>query len=244
MKRLHNYSQHFLKNPRFVHELIGHTSIKPTDVVYDIGAGSGVISSALARRCKKVVAIEIEPQTAEILRKNMAAFDNVEVKVADFLALKLPETPYKIFANIPFHLTTPIVRKITEDTNPPVAAYLIVQKQFANKLLPAHNGFSSQLGMILGVSFSFRIRKRLKRSDFWPHPNVDTVLLEIKRRDQPLVNSNDLISYREFIHKSFTNPAAFAGLPLAAIGKNTGVKPSSLTLDEWVSLFNASYNYS
>ena len=71
MKRRHDYSQNFLRDPRFVRELIGHTDIKRSDVVYDIGAGSGVISSALAGRCKHVIAIELESKTADILQKNL-----------------------------------------------------------------------------------------------------------------------------------------------------------------------------
>lgn len=239
MKRLHSHSQHFLRNPRFVQELVGHTSIKKSDVVYDIGAGSGVISSVLARRAKQVVAIEIDSQTADILRKNMARVENVTILQTDFLDIRLPSEPYKIFANIPFHLSSAIVRKITEDANPPDAAYLIVQKQFANKLLPDHSGFSSQLGMLLGPRFAIKIRKRLKRSDFWPHPNVDTVLLEIIHRDEPLINSDQLDMYEKFIVKHFTTPEAFSKLPLAFIDKSPGVKPSSLTLSEWLVLFHA-----
>jgi 16S rRNA A1518/A1519 N6-dimethyltransferase RsmA/KsgA/DIM1 with predicted DNA glycosylase/AP lyase activity len=113
MKRLDSHSQHFLRNPRFVAELVGHTSIKKSDTVYDIGAGSGVISSVLAERCQKVVAIEIEPRTAEKLRANMAGLPNVSVYEGDFLTMPLPDSPYKIFANIPFHLSSPILHKIT-----------------------------------------------------------------------------------------------------------------------------------
>lgn len=240
MKRLHTHSQNFLRNPRFVHELIGHTSIKKSDVVYDIGAGSGVISSALSSRCKQVIAIEAEPKTATTLKKNMAEHDNVLVLEHDFLLMKLPTTPYKIFANIPFHISSAIVRKITEDVNPPLAAYLIVQKQFANKLLPDHKGFSNQLGMLLGPRFAIRVRKRLQRTDFWPHPNVDTVFLEIKLRDQPLLHPSHMASYQKFIVSHFTIPAAFSRLPLALVSRELGVKPSSLTLDQWLVLFQAS----
>ena len=240
MKRLHNYSQHFLRSPRLAKELIGHTSIKRTDTVYDIGAGSGVITSVLAKRCNKVIAIEIEPTTVKTLKKNMAAYDNVEVREMDFLAMNLPTTPYKIFANIPFHLSSAIVHKITEDNNPPSSTYLIVQKQFANKLLPDHSGFSSQLGMVLGTNFAIRIRKRLKRTDFWPHPNVDTVLLEINHREEPLISTERQAVYEEFIRKHFTSPEAFSKLPLHLINRELGVKPSSLILTEWLVLFEAS----
>lgn len=239
MKRLHTYSQNFLRSPMLVKELIGHTSIKRTDTVYDVGAGSGVISAVLASRCKEVIAIEFEPNTAALLRKNMARYENVTVKEDDFLTLHLPNTPYKIFANIPFHLSSAIVRKITEDMHPPEAAYIIAQKQFANKLLPDHTGFSSQLGMILGIRFAIKIRKRLKRTDFWPHPNVDTVLLEVKLRDEPLINPSDMAAYQAFIEKNFTVPTAFSKLPLGVIGKAPGIKPSSLTLSEWLTLFKA-----
>lgn len=238
MKRLPQYSQHFLRSPRFAKELIGHTSIKRADTVYDIGAGSGVIASALAGRCQKVVAIEFEPRTAATLLKNMEKYPNVQVVQDDFLSIPLPETPYKVFANIPFHLSSPIVRKLTEATNPPDAAYLIVQKQFANKLLPGHKGFSSQLGMSLGSQFAIRIRKRLKRTDFWPFPNVDTVLLEIKRRDVPLISPGELPAYRRFITDNFSSPAAFSKLPLSRLGIPPGTKPSSLTLDDWIVLFS------
>ena len=241
MKRLHTHSQHFLRNPQYVKELIGHTTIKRTDIVYDIGAGTGIISSVLASRCKEVIAMEIDPRTAATLRQNTASYQNITVMEGDFLAMDLPATPYKIFANIPFHLSSAILRKITEDFNSPLASYLIVQKQFANKLLPDHGGFSSQLGMLLGIRFSIRIRKRLKRTDFWPFPNVDTVLIEITLRDQPLISRELQPAYCKFIETHFTVPELFAKLPLSQIGKTRVVKPSSLTLSEWLTLFHLTH---
>jgi len=158
MKRLANYSQYFLRDPNLIKELIGHTSINKKDTVYDIGAGSGVISSVLASRCKDVVAVEFEPRMAQKLRENMAKYPNVSVVEGDFLTMPLPQTPYKIFANIPFHLSSPILHRITEADNPPTATYLIVQKQFANKLLPESDRFTGQLGMVIGPEFAVRVR--------------------------------------------------------------------------------------
>lgn len=241
MKRLHTHGQHFLRNPRFVAELIGHTSIKKSDIVYDIGAGSGVITSVLAKKCKEVIAVEYDKQTAEILKKNVAGYENVTIIVDDFLKLPMPQSPYKIFANIPFHLSSSILQKITSDNNPPEATYVIVQKQFANKLLPDHKGFSSQLGMILGVRYSFRVRKRLKRTDFWPFPNVDTVLLEIIPRSEPLIESEKTQIYKTFIHENFVTPNKFRKLPLEILSRETIPKPSELTLNDWVSLFRATH---
>ena len=72
--RKYQLSQHFLRNPKLAGDLIGHSNIKKRDIVIDIGAGSGVISFALARRCKGVIAVEPDSETATKLRKNLKQF--------------------------------------------------------------------------------------------------------------------------------------------------------------------------
>lgn len=243
MKRLAHYSQYFLRNPSLIKELLGHTSINRHDTVYDIGAGSGVLSSVLAGRCRSVVAIEFEPRMAIKLRANMAKYPNVTVYEGDFLTMLIPDIPYKIFANIPFHLSSQIVRNITESENPPVAAYVIVQKQFASKLLPDSERFTGQLGMLIGPAFAVRIRRALRRTDFWPHPNVDTVFLEIIRRDEALIPKENMPAYRQFITDCFSDPKVFAKMPIKSVGLSPDVKPSQMKLAQWIELFAAQQTY-
>ena len=240
MKRLAHYSQYFLRSPQLIKELVGHTSINRRDVVYDIGAGSGTISSVLSGRCQAVVAVEVEPRAADKLRENMQDYRNVTVYQGDFLTMPLPKTPYKIFANIPFHLSSPIVHRITEAANPPDATYLIVQKQFAHKLLPDSERFTGQLGMLIGPNFAVRIRRPLLKTDFYPHPNVDTVLIELIRRPQPLIESDQMTAYRQFIIDCFSTPKIFAKTHRAAIGLSPDTKPSQMRLTQWVKLFEIS----
>lgn len=239
MKRLAHYSQHFLRSPRLVKELIGHSSITTRDTVYDLGAGSGVISAVLATRAAAVIAIEYEPRTAATLRANMARFSNVTVIEGDALTTPLPATPYKVFANIPFHLSSPLVRRLTEAPHPPQAMYLIVQKQFAQKLVPSPRHFTAQLGILIGVRFEARIRRHLERTDFWPHPNVDTVLLELTLRPEPLVSSRQLPAFQRFVVDCFSTPKRFAATPRVEVGIALERKPSELTLEQWVNLFAA-----
>ncbi len=181
--RKYQLSQHFLKSPKLAGFLIGHSNIKKRDIVIDIGAGSGVITTALAKRCKKVIAVEPDYDTAERLRKNIAGLENVQLIEQDFLTLALPDEPYKIFANPPFHLSSAILHKLDEAPNPPEAIYLILQKQFALKLLNNDRHYTSQLGKQLFVHYAPRIRLPLKPQYFTPPPAVPTVLLELKRRD-------------------------------------------------------------
>lgn len=244
MKRLANYSQYFLRSPQLIKELVGHSSVSRHDVVYDIGAGSGAISSVLAERAKSVVAVEFEPRMASKLRSNMEQYSNVTVYQGDFLSMPLPETAYKVFANIPFHLSSPIVRRLTQAEYPPEAIYLVVQKQFANKLLPSSDRFTGQLGMMVGPEFAVRIRRRLLRTDFFPHPNVDTVLLEMLHRPEPLIERTRMDEYRQFVEDCFSTPRIFAKAPRSAIGLPVDIKPSQMKLVQWVALFQATIDRS
>lgn len=183
MSRDHLLSQHFLRSPKLALILIGHSNLKKRDTVVEIGAGSGVITSALSRRVSHVIAIEPDHKTAAKLRANLKKYNNTNVEVIerDFLTCELPSTPYKVFANPPFHLSSAILHKLIEADNPPEAIYLILQKQFALKLLNNDRHYTSQLGQKLTRDYQTKIRLPLKPTDFTPPPAVPTVLFEAKR---------------------------------------------------------------
>ncbi len=244
MKRLHTYSQHFLRSPSLVKALIGHSKLKKHDLVLDIGAGSGVISSALATRVARVIAIEPEPATAKKLRQNMRRYDNVTIVEADFMTMKLPTEPYNIFANIPFHLSSPIIHRLIDTPTPPQKTYLIVQKQFARKLIAEDaRFFTGQLGMLLGARYTVKIRKPLQKTDFWPHPAVDTVFIEILLREDPLVPLARMNAYETFTKECFSDPHTLQKMPLTRAGLNLDAKPSQLSLQQWIALFHAQTRY-
>lgn len=181
--RDHRLSQHFLRGPKLALMLIGHSNIKKRDTVLDIGAGSGVITYALSKRCKKVIAIEPDPVAAAKLRQNLTRYDikNVEIVEQDFLDYELPHEPYKVFSNPPFHLSSKIVHKLLEAKNQPDSFYLILQKQFALKLLNTDRHYTSQLGNALIHEYQTKIRYPLRPTDFTPPPAVPTVLFEAKK---------------------------------------------------------------
>lgn len=237
MARLYTYDQHFLRSPRIVAELVGHSNIRKSDLVYDLGAGSGVITSVLAERCKHVVAVESEPRALAKLRMNTKQYSNIKILNDDILRVTAPYEPYKIFANIPFSLSAKVVRKFTEDYHAPKAIYLIVQKQFAQKLVPSDQHFTSQLGAQIGARYIARIRKPLRRTDFTPPPNVDTVLLELKLRDEPLVTTDQLPAYRDYVARCYAEQKFFVTQPRAEADISPERKPSELTLERWTKLF-------
>lgn len=238
MKRLASYSQNFLRSPQLVESLISRSSLTADDTVYDIGAGSGVITSALAKRVNKVIAIEYDKRIIETLTSNVSSFSNVTVKEGNILTFKFPKTPYKIFSNIPFHLSSPIIQQFINSPTSPEAAYLIVQRQFGRKLVATDTShFTGQLGMIVGAEYRVKIIKNLRRTDFWPHPAVDTVCIELTKRSKPLVPAARLKAYEKFTVDCFSDPKNLAKMPLHVIGQLPGASPSRLSIDQWVILF-------
>jgi 16S rRNA A1518/A1519 N6-dimethyltransferase RsmA/KsgA/DIM1 with predicted DNA glycosylase/AP lyase activity len=186
--------QHFLKSPKFALMLIGHSNIRKNDTVVEIGAGSGVITTALSKRCKKVIAIEPDHETAMKLHENIKRFgaNNVVIVEKNFQDVNFPSEPYKIFCNPPFRFSSELFYKIlgikNEDgtlveygvKNLPKSIYLILQKNYALKLIVTDRHYTSQLGRLLQKHYATKIRLPLKKTDFTPPPAVDTVLFEAK----------------------------------------------------------------
>ena len=244
MKRLATQSQNFLRSPKLVESLVKRSNLTPEDTVYDLGAGSGIISSVLSKRVKRVVAVEYDQRLIKTLQHNLEMHANVTIRNENILTVPLPHFPYKIFANIPFHLSSQIVQRFINSPTSPEAAYLIVQRQFGRKLIATDTThFTSQLGMIIGAEYTAKIIKRLNRTDFWPHPAVDTVCLELIKRREPLIPKTSLRAYRQFTTDCFNDPKILAKMPLAIIGQTPGVSPSRLSLDQWVLLFTHQHRY-
>lgn len=236
-------SQHFLKSPYIAEQLLKKVPLSKSDVVYDIGAGSGVITSVLSYKVAKVVAVEPDSRVAATLKKNSTQYGPAELQIVEKFveAVAFPETPYKIVANIPFHISAEIVKRFFNSKSAPTAAYLIVQRQFGQKLVSSESGrFTSQLGMMLGAEYAIKILGSLKKTDYTPPPAVDTVFIEIKKRKYSLVEPALLDAYRLFTEKCFADQKFLSRQPLHVIGATPGLSPSRLSLSQWLILFHAS----
>lgn len=241
MKRLADKSQNFIRSPAVINKLLPLTSLHKNDLVFDIGAGSGVITSTIAPKVKRVVSVEIDSRLIKTLVQNTSRFPNVTVIEADYLELKAPSEPFKVFANIPFHISSKIIKRWVLEPGSPEAAYLIVQKQFGQKLVANDTShFTSQLGMCIGARYDVRIIKKLQRSDFMPMPAVDVVCISLERRPVALVTTSEMADFVKFTEDCFSSRQNLAKTPLHIINATPGVSPSSFTIYQWVKLFEAS----
>lgn len=190
-------SQNFITSSSLVQKLINLSSITSQDTVYDIGAGKGIISSELAKVAKKVVAVEFDYALSQELKQKFSDSLVVNVINEDFLKLPLPKEEYKVFANIPFSLTSQIINKLVFCPNPPRQACLVVQKEAANKYMGVGEGYLT--AALLKPFFDLSIVYTFKKSDFDPIPSVDIVLLKINKKDLQSVSKEDSTSYRDFV---------------------------------------------
>ncbi|HSX30735.1 MAG TPA: rRNA adenine dimethyltransferase family protein [Candidatus Saccharimonadales bacterium] len=238
-------TQNFLRDPKLVKKLVAKAGLTAEDVVYDIGAGTGIITEVLSDVCREVVAVEADTKLAADLHIRLGYRPNVTVHSADFFDMPLPEGPYKVFANIPFNRSADMVRRLCEAPNPPAAAYLIVQKEFAGKLTLGEK--NSQMAVLLAPQFEVSVAAKLRREDFRPRPAVDTVLLGIVRRPEPLVTPDLLSLFNDFVVYTFNafQPSVAATLASVLDAKpiTADLKPSQLSLEQWINLFNAALKH-
>lgn len=243
------HSQNFLRSRGLVERLLDRSSIGPADLVLEIGPGPGIITGALARRCGRVLAVERDPALAARLRGRLADYPHVSVRTADFLDVPLPPTPYKVFANIPFALTADIVRRLAETRRAPEDAYLVVQREAARRFLGTPDG--TLVAALLAPRFALSIDYCFARRDFDPAPQVEAVLLRMRKRGPPLVEPQRRQEYRDFVCFAFTawRPTLFATLaPAFGTGAcrriwlrhalDPALTPRGLAPAQWLGLFD------
>jgi len=245
------HSQNFLTSSHLVDQLLDRSTIGAGDPVLDIGAGRGLITDRLAKRGAQVLAIEQDAELASALRERFAEASNVRVHEADFLTFHLPTTsPYKVFANIPFAITAQIVAKLTAAHHPPLDSYLCMQREAAERFMGEPHG--TLRAALLHPWFEPILVHCFRRTDFTPRPQVDVVMLRLRKRGPPLVLQRDAGLYRDFVTYCFTARCPSLRTTLAtlfdrrkahSIAKEVHIQahdtPTMLRVEMWLALFEA-----
>lgn len=242
------YSQNLIRSPLIVKRLLDKSRISYSDNVIEIGAGKGIITKELAKRCKSVIAYEIDPILFKELCCNLNPHSNVKLLNEDFLKTTMPKNEYKVFSNIPFNFTSRIMRRLLTAENTPSITYLIVQREVAEKYagLPRE----TQVSLLIKPLFKIVILDKLHREDFAPKPRVKSALLEIEKWANPLIQQNLCQDYCDFIVYATTQwkptiseslKKVFTKKQLIKLSENIGfslsANPLDVSFEHWLALF-------
>jgi 23S rRNA (adenine-N6)-dimethyltransferase len=192
------FSQNFLSDPAALRRFVDAAEVRPDSLVYEVGAGRGRLTAALAEAGGQVVAYEVDPRMAAAI----PAQPGVTVRVEDFLRAAAPDEPFSVAGNIPYALTSAVVdwclraRSLRDAT-------LLTQLEYARKRTGDY-GRWSRLTISTWPVVEWRLAGRIDRRSFRPVPRVDGGILRLVRRDAPLVHLSDLDWYRDFVDWGFT----------------------------------------
>jgi 23S rRNA (adenine-N6)-dimethyltransferase len=209
--------------------------VGPRDLVLDLGAGTGRLTSPLAGVARKVVAVELDPLLADRLRRR--GWSNVEVIEGDAVEMALPREPFRVVANVPFGRTNDLLHLLFDDPHAPlVRADLVVEWGVGVKrALPWP---SSVNGVVWSAAYEILVTRRLPPSAFDPPPAVAAAVLVFRRRHEPLVPLELSREYGSFVARGFRRGLR-AVAPPAAVKTVAARDATARELDafQWAALF-------
>lgn len=250
-----SFGQNFLVDRSVLARIVKAADIDANDEILEVGAGTGVLTRELAKRARRVVAVELERDMLELLAKITGRYPNVELMARDLLFLDPQEVfgqaSYKLVANLPYYITAATFRHFLESANPPSLLVVMVQWEVAQRITAEPGDLS-----VLGISVQFygrpRIIARVPAQAFYPAPKVDSAILRVDVNPQAPLAAGERESFfrvvqagfserRKQLHNSLThglhykNELVRSWLAEAAIDASR--RAETLSIDEWLRLW-------
>ena len=246
--------QNFLHDPGALQKIVAAAELAPDETVLEVGAGTGTLTRVLARKAAHVVAVETDGRLLPLLRAGLPDTPQLRILHADILELDLVDLlaprPWVSVANLPYYITSAILRHLLECAHKPRRLVLTVQNEVGERLVARPGAMS-----LLAVSVQFygqpRIVGRLKPAAFWPRPDVDSAVVRIDLQGRPKLAVPDEAGFFRVVRAGFSqrrkqlrnalgsglglSSAAAAGL-LSAADVDPQRRAQTLTLEEWAAL--------
>ena len=246
--------QHWLADQAALEAMLDAADIDEHDVVLEIGPGPGALTELLVERAGQVVAVEFDRELARQLPRRVSA-PNLTVHQIDILQFDLTQLPpdYTVCANIPYYLTSKLLRTLSESTNPPSVVALLVQKEVAERIA-ASPGDMSLLSVSVQWYFRAELREVVPAASFIPAPKVDSQIIKLTRRVKPLFADVDIKVFfqlvkagysarRKTLHNSLSGGLRLSKDEVSDLLEHAGLskiaRPQELSLEDWHALYQA-----
>lgn len=247
--------QHWLTDKGILQSIVEAGDVNHDDVVIEIGPGTGTLTEKLLHTGAEVWAVEFDETLISPLQQKFLQYDQTKFRVehADIRTydFRKPKSGYKIIANIPYYLTSHLIRNISERENPPERAVLLIQKEVAQRVA-AEPGDMSLLSVSSQYYWQVSLGQEVPAKFFTPPPKVDSRIVILQRRRMPLFGSIDEKKYFRIVKAGFSNRrktllnSLSGGLHLSkdetrALLNKAAIKesarPQELSLDQWYQLY-------
>ena len=255
-KTTHSLGQNFLLSESLIALLLDDAEVGPEDNVLEIGPGAGVMTALLARRAKRVLAVEVDKDLEPVLDDVLAGEDNARVVFSDIMKADIRALvdeyfegePYRVVANLPYYITADILLRLTSSDCPPESIAIMVQKEAAERVMSVP-GKKQWCALAAELQFygSARVLTEVAPEAFDPPPHVTSAFIRIDRWSNPPVAPKDEKAFRKLIRAAFAmrrktlvnnlkpafglNQEAAREVVLAA-GLDERVRGEALTLEE------------
>ncbi len=251
--------QHFLTDRRVLQRILAAASLSSADTVIEVGAGSGVLTQALAKAAGKVIAVEIDQGLYDHLRRRLAAYPSVEPVCGDILSLPPGELlsraqaspPYVVVANLPYYIASAVLRRFLESAQPPARMIVMVQAEVGQSIAAPPGRMS-----LLSVSVQFYAQAKVlfyvPPRAFRPPPKVRSAVIRLDVRPEPAVAVDDRQAFFHLVQAGFAAPrkqlrnALALGLSIDPASAQSLLETANidarrraqtLSLDEWGCLY-------
>ena len=252
--------QNFLLSMRTIQIAIETAKLKKDDTVLEIGPGLGVLTFELAKHVSRIIAVEKDKDLIEVLQKNIKEqnFEN-SIKVINSDALKftvsdLRFSNYKIVANLPYQITSPILWKfLHEEKIKPEIMVIMVQKEVAERIV-AREGNMSLLSVLVQYYSEPKIVKNVKSTSFYPTPKVDSAIVGLRIKEQKEENTINEENLFKLVKTGFSNKRKMLknNISKLLLGEDTGqvlkdadlsekARAQELCIDDWLKLYEVVY---
>lgn len=243
--------QHWLKDPNFLNEIANEAGLNKSDTVLEIGPGLGTLTSRLLKRAKRVVAVELDEDLAKKLPGQFPGA-SLEVINQDILKFDLRTLPknYVVVANVPYYITSKIIRMLTTAANKPRTIVLLVQKEVAERIA-AEPGDMSILAVSAQLYSEVRLGAVVPAAFFTPPPKVDSQVVVLQIRPAPLISSSQEKEFFRIIKAGFSAkrkklrsslasglqlPKTLIESALIGVGASADNRAEQLSLEQWIDL--------
>lgn len=252
--------QNFMVEPLALEAMADAAEVGPGDAVLEVGAGLGALTEVLAERARRVVALEVDGRMIPYVRDVFAEHEHVAIVDQDVLTVDIREllgadaALYKVVANVPYYITTAIIRHLLENPHPPQVMVITIQREVAARIMAKPGDMS-----ILAVSVQFfgvpSVVRNVGPSSFYPQPKVGSSIVKIKpHAGGPPLPLNEIPAFFRVVRAGFSQPRKQIKNPLAAglhVERDTAVswleeagidprrRPEKLSVAQWVALYKA-----